>query len=255
MTVRSTKVRLDYSFLLIIMYLMYSLCYWCWPRQVPQSHLTTAQSAGATSQSRSHRDATNEPPKTTLVVPIVPRSLLMEPLDAGSETQASTLAKPCIACRKRKVKCSKTRPCANCARAKQLCLYDGDEPEPDIARQSIEGSFSADGEVRERLARLEKLMEMMMVRESGRSSAGSDAGFGAAVARDALSHITHSASTSPSQARSPHSNVTRPSETAGAPVGQILFQEVHSAYFDAGFWAGLVTEVSPIPNSVLPVTE
>ncbi|KAN0107928.1 Fungal specific transcription factor domain containing protein [Hyaloscypha variabilis] len=167
----------------------------------------------------------------------------MEPLDAGSETQASTLAKPCIACRKRKVKCSKTRPCANCARSKQLCLYDGDEPDPDIARQSIEGSVSGDGEVRERLARLEKLMEMMMVRESGRPSAGSDAGFGAAVARDALSHISHRASTSPSQARSPHSNVTRPSETPGAPVGQILFQEVHSAYFDAGFWAGLATEI------------
>ena len=126
------------------------------------AHTTTAQSAV--------RIAT----KPTLLIPVNLQDLLpltglplndMASLEAGIETDALALAKPCIACRKRKVKCSKTRPCSNCARAKQLCNYDGDEAGPDTARQSIEGS--ADGEVRERLARLEKLMEMMMIRENG----------------------------------------------------------------------------------------
>ncbi|KAE9377571.1 hypothetical protein N431DRAFT_398530 [Stipitochalara longipes BDJ] len=167
----------------------------------------------------------------------------MESLDPSSDIQASALAKPCIACRKRKVKCSKTRPCSNCARSKQLCLYDGDEPEPGSVRQSIEGSSSADGEVRERLTRLEKLMEMMMVRDN---AARSDLGAGAASARDTLSHLTHRASTSPSQPHSPHSNVPQAAELLKAPVRQILFQELHSAYFDASFWAGLVTEIEDL---------
>ena len=172
----------------------------------------------------------------------------MESLDTSSDIQASTLAKPCIACRKRKVKCSKTRPCANCARSRQLCLYDGDEPESDITRPSIEGSSSTDGEVRERLARLEKLMELMMVKESG---GGSEPGSGAAVAKDALSRFTHRASSSSSQSHSPHQNIPPQSEASRAPVGQILFKELHSAYFDSDFWAGLITEVSASPTSLL----
>jgi hypothetical protein len=163
--------------------------------------------------------------------------------EAGAESNASALAKPCIACRRRKVRCSKTRPCSNCARAQQLCLYDGDEP--DIARQSIEGS--ADGEVRERLARLEKLMEMMMVRGNGgvamRSSPESAGAGGVAVAKDTLSHLIHRPSISPSQAHSSRTSTTPAFEASRAPVGQILFQEFYSAYFDSDFWAGLITEV------------
>lgn len=169
----------------------------------------------------------------------------MASLEAGIDIDALALAKPCIACRKRKVKCSKTRPCSNCARAKQLCNYDGDEPGPDTARQSIEGS--ADGEVRERLARLEKLMEMMMVRENGgvatRWSPEFTATGSVAAAKDPLSRLTHKPSLSPSLSQSSHQNTAPAVGASDAPLGQILFQELHSAYFDSDFWAGLVTEV------------
>lgn len=153
------------------------------------AHTTTAQSAV--------RIAT----KPTLLIPVNLQDLLpltglpltdMTSPEAGIGIDALPLAKPCIACRKRKVKCSKTRPCSNCARAKQLCNYDGDEPGPDTARQSIEGS--ADGEVRERLARLEKLMEMMMTREDGgvatRRSPEISAAGSVATAKDSLSRLT-----------------------------------------------------------------
>jgi Fungal Zn(2)-Cys(6) binuclear cluster domain len=206
------------------------------------SHPTAAQSAV--------RIAT----KPTLLIPVNLQDLLpltgppltnMASLEAGIDIDALALAKPCIACRKRKVKCSKTRPCSNCARAKQLCNYDGDEPGPDTARQSIEGS--ADGEVRERLARLEKLMEMMMVRESGgvatRWSPEIAAAGSVAAAKDPLSRLTHKPSLSPSLSQSSHQNTAPAVGASDAPLGQILFQELHSAYFDSDFWAGLVTEV------------
>jgi hypothetical protein len=206
------------------------------------SHPTAAQSAV--------RIAT----KPTLLIPVNLQDLLpltgppltdMTSLEAGIGIDALPLAKPCIACRKRKVKCSKTRPCSNCARAKQLCNYDGDEPGPDTARQSIEGS--ADGEVRERLARLEKLMEMMMVRENGgvatRWSPEIAAAGSVAAAKDPLSRLTHKPSLSPSLSQSSHQNTAPAVGASDAPLGQILFQELHSAYFDSDFWAGLVTEV------------
>lgn len=169
----------------------------------------------------------------------------MASLEAGDEFNAPALAKPCIACRKRKVKCSKTRPCSNCARAKQHCLYDGDEAGPDIVKQSIEGY--GDGEVRERLARLEKLMEVMMGGESRgvptRRSPEIPGAPRVAAANDALSHLLHRPSASPSLSQSSHTKTTPAIETSSAPVGQILFKELHSAYSDSDFWAGLVAEV------------
>ncbi|KAH6665041.1 hypothetical protein B0J14DRAFT_241526 [Halenospora varia] len=174
----------------------------------------------------------------------------MASLNTSDDIHTSTLAKPCISCRKRKVKCSKTRPCSNCFRAKQLCLYDGDEPEPHIARQGIERYSSTDGEVRERLARLEKLMEMMVVRENGevttRRSPEIAGAPSVAAAQDTLSHVTHRPSFSPSLSQSSHTKTTPPFETSSALVGQILFQELHSAYFDSDFWAGLVTEIEDL---------
>jgi hypothetical protein len=112
-------------------------------------------------------------------------------------------------------------------------------------RQSIEGSASTDGEVRERLARLEKLMEMMIVGESGGVATRNSPSFGVAVAKNALPNLTHSPSISPSLTQLSHTRTTPVIEISSAPVGQIVFKELHSAYFDSDFWAGHVTEVGP----------
>jgi hypothetical protein len=87
-------------------------------------------------------------------------------------------------------------------------------------------------------------MEMMLVgeKEFGREVATrSLAGNNVAVAKDTLLGLTHNPSTS--QPQSPQTSPIPVTAAASAPVGQILFKELHSAYFDADFWAGLVGEV------------
>jgi hypothetical protein len=125
-------------------------------------------------------------------------------------------------------------------------MYDGDEPSVDAVRQSIEGS-SADSDVRERLVRLEKLMEMMMLRESEGVATRRSTGFDVAIAKNTLTHLTQRPSISPSPSQAYHAHSTSAIEALSAPVGpvgQIVFKELHSAYFDSDFWAGLVTEVN-----------
>lgn len=173
----------------------------------------------------------------------------MASLEGEGAGDGPPFPKPCQACRRRKVKCDKlTRPCANCARTKQLCIYDGDEPP---VRQSVEATSSTDSDVRDRLARLERLMEAVIVGENkhggGATRSPLGAGNGLAVAKDPPSDLTRMSPNSPSPPRSFHTNsarlVTPVIESSSAPVGQILFQEGHSAYFDSDFWAGLITEV------------
>jgi Fungal Zn(2)-Cys(6) binuclear cluster domain len=194
---------------------------------------------------------TSQPPlsqwNSERLLPLTTSRLIgMASLDAINKIGAPALAKPCITCRKRKVKCSKSRPCSNCARAKQLCLYDDDEPAPDVAKHNVEEP--ADSEVRERLVRLEKLMEMMMVRENGgvaRRRSLEIAVDRVAAAKDNPSHLSHRPSPFPSLSQSSYANTPQEIGTSNGPLGQILFQELHSAYFDSDFWAGLVTEVRP----------
>jgi hypothetical protein len=167
--------------------------------------------------------------------------------------------KPCVACRRRKIKCDKlTRPCSNCARSKQLCMYDGDEPPAETVRQGIEGTLSTDIDVRDRLARLERLMERVMVGESAGVVSRTGARPGLAVAKDTLSEasgVTRVSPNSPSPPPSFHANIdpitTPVLEATSAPVGQILFQELHAAYFDSDFWAGLITEVCSCSHLVV----
>ena len=167
--------------------------------------------------------------------------------DTISQAPAPAFSKPCLTCRRRKVKCDKlTRPCGNCARTRHLCLYDGDEPPSGTITESIEGIPSTDREVRDRLERLEKLMEAVMVGDGGRGGANrSGAGVGGAVARTPSANLSRSQRTtiSPSPSSSFQTSVSPATDTHGAPVGQIVFQEGHSAYFDSDFWAGLIPEV------------
>jgi len=171
----------------------------------------------------------------------------MASLEASGElsTSAPAFPKPCLTCRRRKIRCDKlTRPCGNCARTKQLCMYDGDGPPSGIITESIEGASSSDREVRERLERLEKLMEAVMVGDGGRGGATRPGvGFGGAVARTPSTNLSQRTTISPSPSRSFQASISPGIDTKGAPVGQILFQEGHSAYFDSDFWAGLISEV------------
>jgi hypothetical protein len=87
-------------------------------------------------------------------------------------------------------------------------------------------------------------MEMMLIKEkeTGREVATrTPAGNSVAVAKGTLLGLSPSIPCS--QAQSPHPSIYIPNATANIPVGQIVFKELHSAYFDADFWAGVVGEV------------
>jgi hypothetical protein len=137
-------------------------------------------------------------------------------------------------------------------------MYDGDEPPAEPVRQSIEGTLSTDIDVRDRLARLERLMVMVGESAGVVSKTGAGARPGLAVAKDTLSEpsgVTRLSPNSSSPPQSFHANtdpITTPVlEATSAPVGQILFQELHAAYFDSDFWAGLITEVCSCSHLVV----
>jgi len=158
------------------------------------------------------------------------------------DSVASAHGRPCVSCRKRKVKCDKMRPCSNCTKSKQLCTYESHENNP-VLQDDNRGSIAqTDGDVRERLARLEALMAKMMVRDSA-SASHAMAGEGSEHTDDALrsrSQSQHLPSTPSAIIEHPH-----------APVGQIVFQEGYSAYYDSDFWPGLISEVQYCPSSLL----
>lgn len=149
----------------------------------------------------------------------------MNPLSGTEESNnLQSHDKPCASCRKRKIKCDKTRPCSNCSRSKQLCTYESNDASNGGQSEYRTGDLDADGNVRERLARLEAFMASVLARGGG-VEGGSHA----------------SSSSTPNQVR----DFTPPLVNSGicGPVGQIVFQEGYSAYFDSDFWPGLINEV------------
>ena len=142
---------------------------------------------------------------------------------------ASAHAKPCISCRKRKIRCDKTRPCSNCARSKQLCTYESNDSGSMTQSDTRNAAGQNDGDVRERLARLEALMAKMMVRDSASASP-----------KTSLDDGDHQL---PPSSQLLGSTTPPVHQQNAAPVGQILFQEGLSAYFDSDFWPGLISEV------------
>jgi len=147
-------------------------------------------------------------------------------------------AKPCNACRKRKVKCNKNRPCANCSKAKQLCTYENYESLSSDAIVNVAPS-AHDGDVHERLARLEAMMASMMNRDPDSSSP-----------TNSLERVDDSVSRS-YMPTPPSLQQVVTVVPLGNPVGHIYFQDGHSAYYDSDFWASLISEVPLFPSQDL----
>lgn len=169
----------------------------------------------------------------------------MNVFDAPGDGTPVAHGKPCLGCRKRKIKCDKTRPCSNCARSKQLCTYesfDGSAGETHTA--TILGSVPlGTGDVHERLARLEALMGSLMVRDSGSTKQSPQSTI-------ELEKDSESATPGKSEAFHQAPSLAR---SGAAPVGQILFQEGYSAYFDSDFWPGLINEIEDLRHYFDPV--
>ena len=162
---------------------------------------------------------------------------------------ASIHAKPCVICRKRKVKCDKTRPCSNCVRTKQTCTYESTDGRGDSGIADSTALQSSDNDLRERLARLEKLMVTKMVAENatGRSSQASPEIANQTHSRSARSSISPIPPNIPSRSFEPHISSSQVA-TSDISSGQLVFQEGYSAYFDPDFWPSVIGEVSPVTS-------
>jgi hypothetical protein len=153
-----------------------------------------------------------------------------------AESPAAAHEKPCLSCRKRKVKCNKTRPCSNCSRSKQLCTYESIDSSI-VSAEVANGASTGDTDLRERLARLEKMMEEMMLAAPAAKAGSVDASQPRPPAPSSTLAL-------PRSNNKYGSSVSSSSNSDSSPVGQIIFQELHSAYFDADFWPVAVCEVS-----------
>ncbi|EPE31846.1 Zn2/Cys6 DNA-binding protein [Glarea lozoyensis ATCC 20868] len=173
----------------------------------------------------------------------------MNIIDAD-DTAVSPHGKPCISCRKRKIKCDRSRPCANCIRSKQLCTYEN----PDTPRGDFQ-SASSDHDLRERLAKLEGMMAAMLNRDQEVRS--QEVIFPNALSsRPTTSSIqtaTTTTATPPSQIlvgtnSSEFTDVVSPRDV----VGQILFQDGYSGYYDSDFWPFLIIEIEDVRRLFCP---
>ena len=168
----------------------------------------------------------------------------------GEGSAASQHGRPCHGCRKRKVRCDKMRPCSNCVRSKQLCTYESSDSAIGSSRDVNNAAMSTDAELRERLERLEALMKSMMVGEAtpGRLGTSSPEFTNPSLRGSTTPTLTNSTTQQylPGISAAVLTFERSSNQNEGsAPVGQILFQDGYSAYFDSDFWPGLITEVCP----------
>ena len=154
-----------------------------------------------------------------------------------SDRAKPTHERPCVACRKRKIRCDKVRPCANCQRTGQLCSYDDNKTQQQDSL-GHNGGATGDADMRARLDHLEKLMATLLLRGDQQHTPLSDiAGPQQQHVRSVISPAARS--TVPSNA----SQGIHPENVFSVQPGQLVFKDGYCAYFTADFWAGLIDEV------------
>jgi hypothetical protein len=177
----------------------------------------------------------------------------MNVIEANIDKATSAHGKPCVSCRKRKVKCDRSRPCANCIRSKQLCTYENS----DALKGDLQSPYS-DGDLRERLAKLEAMMAAMLMRENseGRSQ---EVDFPNALTSRPTAPSVATKTPPPPQPSLSHTLIGSYSSelvntgASNCVVGQILFQDGYSAYYDSDFWPFLINEVGCPLRSLLKI--
>lgn len=148
-------------------------------------------------------------------------------MDSSSQVSA-TYEKPCVTCRKRKIKCDKVRPCANCQRFGHLCSYGDNSSDYQQHLYGSNGDVKGDGDLRARLERLERLL----------ASKDQDIQYTVpSTERAASSYLGTSICPTLKEAQ------RIDSENSNGQSGQLIFQDGHSIYFVGDFWAGLIDEV------------
>jgi hypothetical protein len=172
--------------------------------------------------------------------------------DSNNMYNVSTTAPPnprsCITCRRRKVKCDKKQPCANCLRARIECVFPGPGRAPRKTRKP------ADAELLERLRRLEGVVQNLNAqveeheheaaeRERESSSRKSSAVAASLTGPDGCFENTATTTTTTSSASVAVDNSVEGLENR---FGRLVIEKGRSRYINNSFWASLNNEVEDL---------
>ena len=213
-------------------------------------------------------DASNAPGQLPLSAAAVP------PPKPTVDAHGRTLnPRSCVTCRKRKVKCDKTHPCANCSRAHIECIFPAPGRAPRKVRK-VEGG--RDKELLDRLRRLEGVVKNLGVEVPGdaeTADSGKDAGStpSSAAAADPRPRAASGDATKSLANGTPEAAEPKRRWTAGAPgsqemdfaqksqwvdadtrgrfenrFGRLVVNEGKSRYINNSFWANLSNEVEDL---------
>lgn len=157
----------------------------------------------------------------------------------NANDRLATQERPCILCRKRKIKCDKIRPCSQCQRSGQLCSYDGSidllqndsRATPDAAREVIE--------LRARLEQLEQHMSAVLQRVDLSSTSRTDGHVSDAQVQGIAPHEAV-----PSTTGGPSTQKTDLLQTKQNQLGGLIFKDGYCAYLNLDFWAYHFEEVN-----------
>ncbi|KAF2224698.1 fungal-specific transcription factor domain-containing protein [Elsinoe ampelina] len=206
------------------------------------SHRASLQALGVQDGSQSHK--TNTPP------PNRSNSTSQPPAPVVDSHGRVLNPRSCVTCRRRKVKCDKSHPCANCVRAHIDCVFPTPGRAPRRPRKHTDGR---DSELLERLRRLEGVVKGLGVDVD--TSGGQS---GEHTAKDARIHEDHSTGSSPHSEhptrRSQDYTLSRDEGPEGTRnpkqlehrFGRLVVSEGRSRYVNTSFWASLSNEVEDL---------
>lgn len=187
--------------------------------------------------------STNPPPQTGLPKPQV---------DAHGRTLNP---RSCVTCRKRKVKCDKTHPCANCNRAHIECVFPSPGRAPRKKRKFVDGK---DKELLERLRRLEGVVKGLGVEVPDALSEGVDT---AGKDSEPLVRRSTNGLEMPAEKEGADQAEDEPTDQFKAKTrwmeeqrqgrfehrfGRLVINEGRSRYVNNSFWASLSNEVEDL---------
>ncbi|KAL5381293.1 hypothetical protein DPSP01_007285 [Paraphaeosphaeria sporulosa] len=154
----------------------------------------------------------------------------------------------CVTCRRRKVKCDKKQPCSNCARAKIECIFPGPGRAPRKSRKP------ADGELMERLRRLEGVVQSLnaQVEEHEQQDAEREKN-GGAVSGCPLGDAGVEQGGCPSGRDLVGASVVADNSVEGLETrfGRLVVDEGRSRYINNSFWASLNNEVEDLKSILI----
>jgi hypothetical protein len=157
-------------------------------------------------------------------------------------------ARSCITCRRRKVKCDKKQPCANCLRARIECFYPGPGRAPRKSRKL------PDTELLERLRRLEGVVQNLnaQVEEHEHEAAERERESSSRKSSSATVPLA-AAAVSPAEACFERNDASRASVAVDNSVeglesrfGRLVIEKGRSRYINNSFWASLNNEVEDL---------